>query len=259
MKTMKTQIYIYSFLALIVVMFTACDENDFSYQDTSSRLRLTSEKVMTTHLTTGAPIETRSDSVLFSLRMLSAEATEGIVRFEAILIGSPEPRDRTFKLEVVEEGTNVPSSVYELVEPLIMPANADYSTVSVKVKRTVPGLNLTDPAIKACVRFRVAPNENFLTHEDNTAFTVMWNDCLAKPASWTSSIDMYLGQFNQSLYRFYIEVTGETELTKFGAALVSALTLRTILREKLADYNAQADLDGRPHWKADDGVTDLVI
>ena len=257
---MKKQIYSYLLLALLAATFTACEEYDFRYQDISSRLRLTSEEVITTNAA-GVTTTTRADSVFFSFRLLSNETTEVIARFEAHLIGIALPEERVFKLEVVEEGTNVPASVYELVGSLVVPANAYYGTVSVKIQRTVPGLDLTDPAkpIVARVKFRVVANENFLPHGEDIEFTVMWCDYLGKPESWTSYINTYVGQFSQSLYRFFMEVTGETELTRYNNSLSSAQTLRDVLRRELAAYNAKADADGRPHWKADDGKTDLVI
>ena len=234
--------------------FSACQKNDFQYRDISSRLRLTSQEVL---MVMGVTLSMRHDSVRFSFRTLDSDVSETVVRFEAHLVGKTAPVDRPFLLEVLQEGTNAPASTYEL-EPLIFPANASYATVSLKVRKNVPGFDLSDweNGVAARVKFRIAPNEHFLPHGDmNSGFTVSWCDYLTKPASWTLVVDNRFGQFNQSFYQFFIRATGETEFTKFSTSLP---WLETFLRRALAEYNAQADAEGRPHWKADDG-SDLVI
>ena len=250
------KLILYLFILLFVMPFEACQKNDYPYCDTSSRLRLLSEEVLMVMAVTS---RIRRDSVRFSFRTIDTDASEAIVRFEAHLVGKTAPVDRPFLLEVVEEKTNVPASVYAL-EPLILPANASYATISMKVQKSVPGLDLSDweNNVAARVAFRLAPNEHFLPHEDRISgfiFTVSWCDYLTKPASWTYLVDNRFGQFNQSFYQFFIRATGETEFTKFSTSLP---WLETFLRRALAEYNAQADAEGRPHWRADNG-TDLVI
>jgi len=246
------------YILLFATLFSSCKENEFRYRDISPRLRLVSEVVTTsgTFNTTTA----RYDTVHFSFRRLDNDATEAIVRFEAHLVGEAFTTDRTFKLEVVPEGTNAPAGSYE-IEPLILPTNAYYATVSVKVKRSIPGLDIADytKGLTARIKFRVAPNENFLPYGDNNEFTLSWCDYFNRPTSWNATINTHVGQFSQSLYKFYMEVVGETEFTRYNSSNTAARALRSYLQRMLQEYNDLADAEGRPRWKADDGVTDLII
>ena len=259
MKATRLKLTFFAAVAATMVL-TACQENDFQYRDISARLRLTSEEIVTTNFFTGAVTRSRADSLRFTFRSVADDITEAIVRFEALLVGETVPVNRSFKLEVVEEASNAPVGSYELL-PLEFPADSILAKVSIRIKREVPGFNLTDAAnlVAVRVKFRVVPNENFLPHGDeNSGFTVSWCDYLVQPESWTAAVNNNssgLGPFTQSLYSFFIYVTGETELTRY---LTSLRQLRLLLQRELVEYNAKADAEGRPHWKADNG-TDLVI
>ena len=246
---MRNRIYKWLFLLFLALPFAACQSNDYLYQDISARLRLRSE-----------PVPGRSnlyDTLRFSFLMLDAEITEHIVYFDAHLVGDAAPNDRVFRLEVVEEYTNVPSSAYEL-GTLVLPAGGFVTSVPVKLKRNVSGMNIADweNNVVARVKFRVVANENFLPHGAENEFTVSWCDYLTKPASWNSSTNIRFGQFSQSRYRFYIYITGNTEITPNDSVGIQLLV--AALRLALKEYNDLADVEGRPHWKEDDG-SDLVI
>ena len=239
-------------LVLGVVSLMACENEGYHYQDTLARINLY-EKIIGSY---NAIFQV--DSLpLFSFGRYNDEVTEDTVYFTAWITGRATRENREFVLEAVTELTTVSASDYK-IGTTVIPAGEFSAKVPIILQRKVTGIDLTDVenGAKAHLTLRHVPNTHFLSGA-LTEFNITWCDYLTKPASWSVMITAQIGPFSKARYRFYIDFTGEMEFTKYGV-LPNAQALLFALRKALEEYNALADLEGRPHYKDDDG-TDLTF
>jgi hypothetical protein len=260
---MKKTLFRIFLCTLAGAAFASCENGEYLYRDTSSRIWLSSEPHSQGNVTSIA------DSLRFSFMLLDSDATESTVYFVAHLTGQAADVDREFKLEVVADSSNVSAGDYS-IGATVMPAGKFEALVPVTVKRRVAGLDLTDAAgnVTARLVLRVVANENFLTGTDDgfgtatamnsLCFNVIWCDFLTKPFSYSSFITSAIGPFSQARYKFFIDFTGKTEFTEYDLNSTTRSALQAALRQALAEYNNLADTEGRPHYKDDDG-SDLTF
>lgn len=242
---MKQLIYIFA----LWFCFTlgGCENKEYLYCDESSRIWLG------LYDTIGNLIYFR-DSVQFSFMLSDNGLAEDTLYIMAHVTGLSAAQDRPFRLEVIEEETNVSDSYYRLGDPVV-PANALEAAVPVIVSKNIPGLNLREESAR--VAFRFVPNEYFLAGEyDLTYFKVVWCNFLTIPDTWTYWITSHLGPFSQARYKFIIDHTGIMDFSRyeFNSGATTALVAK--LREYLAGYNADpANRDREEGWpyKDDDG------
>lgn len=194
-----------------------------------------------------------SDSAESTFMLKPATAESDTLYVVANITGKTASTDRSFKLEVVQDSSNVSAADYTL-GATIMPANAYSVRIPVIVKKNVPGLDLKKQRAK--LFFRFVPNENFLTGQPTrNMFRVFWFDFLARPASW-SAIQSVAGNFSQAKYRFIIDELGVTEFNRYQSNINLQLALQATLRKALKDYNDNPANAGRPEgwpYLNDDG------
>jgi hypothetical protein len=202
-------------------------------------------------------VQARVDSVVRSFKMIDATLQADTVYIPLHVMGNNAPVDRPVAVEVVTETSNAPSSAYIIGEASI-PANAFHGQIPVVIQRTVPGLDLTSESARLALR--LVTNEHFELGVPGTSiYTVIWCDFLTRPTTW--SFIAAVGPFSQARYKFIIDTTSETEFSAYERGAFKARSLLYLLREALADYNADPSNAGRPEgWPyLDDDGTPLVF
>lgn len=218
---------LYATVVAAIVCLAGCENDPYLYRDSSSRLYLGQ--------TTSYGIV---DSIVGTFRSVDNAATTMDLEIPVSVTGVTASYDRTFLLEVVPgDGTNVSPSDYVL-NPMVVPANVFKFNYKVTVKRQVTGMDITKSPTYARLKLRLVGNENFQLggYPDSVSFKVVWCDFLTQPATW-SNISGYVGAFSQAKYKFIIDVTGETEFSKYRNNYVRLLALQATLKKALMDYN----------------------
>lgn len=240
---MKNLIKIYLLVFMAFGLFS-CENEEFLYQDVSSRLIVGSSKVV-------------------SFMLQEEDAEQDTVYLNVTLVGAISDVDRSFEMDVLSDSTNVGPTAYELGY-MVLPAGSYTASIPIIVKRSVDGLDLTDweNGIEARLTLLHVENENFLfgpnsQEEGSGMFSVTWIDYLAKPDEWDDVFTSSIGEFSQARYRFIIMVVGHSNIDNF-TTYTTRLALQSTLRRAIKEYNELADAEGREHYKDDDG-SDLTF
>ena len=192
-----------------------------------------------------APSLWLSGDGLYSFMFYDYSVVSHELSLVAHVAGHATSSDRTFKLEVVDEFTNVSPSDYT-VGDLIVPKGELRGVIPVTVKRAVSGIDITDATTGgAQLTFRVVENENFkVGAEELKIFTLRWCDYLVQPDSW-GNISWYIGPFSQARYKFIIDFTGLTSFEEFDGNLNMVFWLQATCVKLLNEYNADPANEGR--------------
>ena len=216
-------------LACLFVM--SCENDAYLYKGTDS-----------VWLSGDPAQEATTDSMLYSFKLYGSEVMEHTMNLIVNLTGDAVSNDRTFKLEVVGDKTNVAPGDYE-IGPTVLPAGKYSVTVPVKVKRTAGGLDLSKQAAK--LTLRVAPTDDLgAGRTERNEYSLIWCDYLIKPATW-GIIEWYIGPFSQARYKFIIDFTGYTELSDFDGDYSRQIGFQGLLIKLLNDYNSDPANEGR--------------
>ena len=228
------KLFIFSFLTLVSTLFltTACENDEYLYQDI--------DKIW---LAGDANENATADSTFFSFRAYSFSTTDTTLHVIVKLTGHAADHDRTFRLVPVDTLTNVDASSYELGN-FVLPAGAYEVSVPIKIKRSVPGLDLTKQ--NAVLALRIEPTEDLGgSVEDALDYKLVWCDYLVRPSSW-STINYYIGPFSQARYKFIIDFTGYTEFSMFANNYNLIFWFQGDLNHLLDEYNNNPANAGRP-------------
>ncbi len=238
---MKTYIALLA-AALGALSFAACENDPYLYNDTA-KIWLSGDEEQ----------EATEDSVFYSFKIYSSDVTETTLNVIANLTGEAVDKDRTFKLEVVADETNVPADAYQLGS-FVLPANAYKATVPVKVQRKVSSLDLTKETAKLTLKV-VATDDLGVSVGDCSTYKLVWCDYLIQPSSW-SNISYYIGPFSQARYKFIIDFTGYTDFTEFNGDYNRIIWFQGYLKSLLRQYNEDPANAGREEgwpYKNDNG------
>lgn len=209
--------------AALLSLTTACENDDFLYQDIDKVWLAGEDSENAT-----------ADSTFFSFRAYSFQTTDTTLHVVVKLTGHAADHDRRFSLVPVDTLTNVDASAYEL-GATVLPAGAYEASVPVKVKRTVSGLDLTKQ--NAVLTLHVVPTDDLGSGvEDAQDYKIVWCDYLVQPSSW-SSISYYIGPFSQARYKFIIDFTGYTDFSMFANNYNLIFWLQGDLNRLLDEYN----------------------
>ncbi len=238
---MKTYI---ALLAAFVglVSLTACENDPYLYKDTAKVWLSGDEDQNAT-----------ADSVFYSFKIYGSDVTETTLNVVVNLTGEASDKDRTFKLEVVGEDSNVPADAYQLGN-FVLPANAYKVKVPVKVKRNVSSLDLTKQTAQLTLKV-VATDDLGVSVGDGSTYKLVWCDYLIQPKSW-SVIQYYIGPFSQARYKFIIDFTGYTDFSDFAGDYNRQIWFQGYLKGLLRQYNEDPANAGREEgwpYKNDNG------
>ncbi len=232
MKQSSMKTYIALWAAIMgVLSFTACDNDSYLYKDTAKIWLSGDEEQNATE-----------DSVFYSFKIYSSDVTEANLNVVVNLTGEAVDKDRAFKLEVVDEETNVPAEAYQLGS-FVLPANAYKATVPVKVQRKVSALDLTKETAKLTLKV-VATDDLGVGVGDYSTYKLVWCDYLIKPSSW-NAISYYIGPFSQARYKFIIDFTGYTDFSEFSGDYNRIIWFQGYLKSLLRQYNEDPANEGR--------------
>ncbi len=227
---MNKNIYIKVFIGVFILftplaslLFMSCENEEYLYKGTDS-IWLSGDPAQ----------QATTDSVLYSFRLYSSEVKEQTMNLVVNLTGDAVDHDRTFKLDVVNEETNVAPGDYE-IGSTVLPAGKFKVTVPIKVKRTANGLDLTKKAAK--LTLRVSTTEDLgVGRTERNKYSILWCDYLIRPASW-DAINYYIGPFSQARYKFIIDFTGYTDFTEFNGDYNRIIGFQGLLLKLLNKYN----------------------
>lgn len=239
-KGLKTVCLLYSLVLTTACLFVSCENDDYLYQGTDA-----------IWLSGDSQQNATSDSVLYSFKA-NGSVTEATVNLIVTLTGETSDKDRTFRLEVVDNETNVSSSDYE-IGTTIMPAGKCVVTVPIKVKRTATGLDLSKQAAK--LTLRAGSTDDLIAGvTERNKYSILWCDYLTKPDWWDSMINYYIGPFSQARYQFMLDYANLTTIYQADYSWVMGFQSKLI--NLLKEYNSNPANAGRPEgwpYKNDDG------
>lgn len=239
-RSLKADNLFYCLILMATCFFVACENDDYLYQGTDA-----------IWLSGDTQQNATTDSVLFSFKA-NGNITETTLNLIVTLTGEVSENDRTFKLEVVNDETNVSASDYE-IGSTIMPAGKRIVTVPIKVKRTVSGLDLTKQAAKLTLCAGVT-DDLIAGITERSKYSMVWCDYLIKPDWWTRSIDSYIGPFSQARYQFILDFANLTSVYPDDYSWVMGFQSKLI--NLLKEYNSNPANAGRPEgwpYKNDNG------
>ena len=219
-------------LPLSALLMMSCENEEYLYKATTDSIWLSGDPDQ----------EAKEDSVLYSFKIYNSDVKEHVMNLIVNLTGEAADHDRPFKLEVVNEETNVAPGDYE-IGSTVLPAGKYKVTVPIKVKRTASGFDLSKKAAK--LTLRVADSDNIgIGRVERSKYSILWCDYLIRPASW-SAIEYYIGPFSQARFKFIIDFTGYTDFTEFENDYNRIIGFQGLLLKLLNQYNSDPANAGR--------------
>ncbi len=241
-RTILTQIAIICILGL-AVSITSCENEEYLYKGTTDTVWLSGDIMQ----------EATKDSVLYSFKVYDSSVTEATLNLIVNLTGKASQQDRSFKLEIVEDETNITPNDYE-IGTTVLPAGAYSVTIPIKVKRNASSLDIKKTAAKLTLRV-IEGGELGVSITERNKYSFVWCDYLIKPSSW-SNIQSYVGPFSQARYKFIIDYTGLVNFDEFENDMNRVLGLQSLLLRLLEKYNndpANANREEGWPYKNDNG------
>jgi len=218
--------YLIVFLLLIVGVISSCSKEEVPVYDSGRYLHYT---------------KTVEDSLFYSFK-LNPGLDQDQVAIEINLIGKLLTEDQTIKLVVEEEFSNSSEVLYKLPENPVFHANKGKDTIYIDVYKPTIDTDSTR------VFIRLEANENFTPcFEDKQVFKLIVNNKLSKPDWWDGTIvDDFLGDYSDTKYSTFIEVTKVSDLSEKDESEIRALCLKFkyYLQKQLEQGNSILDEDG---------------
>ena len=219
-------------LPLSALLMMSCENEEYLYKASTDSIWLSGDPDQ----------EAKEDSVLYSFKIYSSDVKEHVMNLIVNLTGEAADHDRPFKLEVVNEETNVAPGDYE-IGSTVMPAGKYKVTVPIKVKRTASGLDMTKKAAKLTLQVGTT-DELGVSITERQKYSILWCDYLIRPASW-GAIEWYIGPFSQARYKFIIDFTGYTDFSEFENDYNRIIGFQGMLLKLLNKYNTDPANAGR--------------
>ena len=154
-------------------------------------------------------------------------------------------KEQTYKISVVAENTTAQASDYTMPATFTMPAKAVADTFYVS-------LNYSEKLDTETMRLglKIEANENFLEGEvASRMYDLYFNNKLAKPAWWTSSVtSYYLGTYSDLKYKYFLQVTKVdlNESSSTSEIRHYSLIFKAWLAEQDAAGNTVTEANGTP-------------
>lgn len=219
-------------IPLSALLLMSCENEEYLYKAATDTIWLSGDPTQ----------EATADSVLYSFKIYSSDVKEHVLNLIVNLTGEAADHDRPFKLEVVNEETNVAPGDYE-IGSTVLPAGKYKVTVPIKVKRTASSVDLTKKNAK--LTLRVAASDGLdVGRIERTKYSIVWCDFLIRPSSW-DAIEYYIGPFSQARFKFIIDFTGYTDFTEFDMDYNRIIGFQGLLLKLLNQYNTDPANAGR--------------
>ncbi len=217
--------YIFTILAAAAT-FASCNKEDIITYDNSTRY-----------------LSFASSQVEISFSRYPGETT---VQYPIVVNSTGySENDQNYTISVVADSTTAQSTDYTLPSSFTMPAKAVADTFYVS-------LNYTDKLDAETMRLalKIEANENFLEGETSARMIdIYFNNKLAKPAWWTSSVtSYYLGTYSDLKYKYFLQVT-KVDLDETASTSIIrhyALIFKAWLAEQDAAGNTITEANGTP-------------
>ncbi len=217
--------YIFTILAAAAT-FTGCNKEDIITYDNSTRY-----------------LSFASSQVEISFSRFPGEST---IQYPVVVESTGySENDLTYKISVVADSTTAQSTDYAMPASFTMPAQAVADTFYVS-------LNYSEKLDTETMRLalKVEANENFLEGETSARMIdIYFNNALAKPAWWTSSVtSYYLGTYSDLKYKYFLQVTKVDLDETANTSIIRhyALIFKAWLAEQDAAGNTITEANGTP-------------
>lgn len=234
--------------ALSLLLFASCEKDLPVYSDHQAYLNFT--------------FNAQSDSTTYYSFVYSGGKQKDTVWIELETMGFLSDNDRSFELQQVPTGNEDAQAGRDYVsfdseeeKPyLVVPAGKTTVRVPIFVLRNA---DLKNKVVNLLVE--VKPNDNFKPgYKQQNKKLVTITDQLTKPTGWTSTIDMYFGQWGPVKHQFMIDVTGENWDNEYIESIVSDYGYVSYLESKLNRAldveNARRSAEGLPPLQEADGT-----
>lgn len=188
------------FACIIALVFMACDNKDFLYNEGNAFIRIEGEKNLTVD----------SDSIIFSFAKFPATILEQTITVKASVIGLTADYARELELVVdPTKTTAIQGTHYEFTSVNTIPANASYINIPVVIKRTS---ELENSSVSLYIK--VEDNDDFKAGvNEQNHLKIKWSDSIVKPSNWDAYLSEFFGEYSEVKFRFIIEQTGIGEFT----------------------------------------------
>jgi hypothetical protein len=181
-----------------------------------------------------------TDSSLFSFLALP-DKDEAQTPMPVELVGRPENKDRTYKIEVVKELTSATEANYSVPATFTLKAGHIADTAWITVKKT------PDLAVKPVrLVLKIAATDDLGIGQADYAISIIYlSNVIAKPDWWDEDVtDEYLGDYSDKKYKLFIQVTGMSDLDENDGNQLRYYTIlfkNYLLREKDAGRTVYED------------------
>ncbi|MBR4094634.1 MAG: DUF4843 domain-containing protein [Bacteroidales bacterium] len=217
--------YIFTILAA-AAMFASCNKEDIITYDNNTRY-----------------LSFATSEVEVSFSRYPGETT---IQYPVVVNSTGySEKDMAYTISVVADSTTAQSSDYAMPSTFTMPAKAVADTFYVS-------LNYTEKLDTETMRLglKIEPNENFLEGATSARMIdIYFNNALAKPSWWTSSVtSYYLGTYSDLKYKYFLQVT-KVDLDETASTSVIrhySLIFKAWLAEQAAAGNTITEANGTP-------------
>ena len=217
--------YIFTILAA-AAMFASCNQEDIITYDNNTRY-----------------LSFATSEVEVSFSRYPGETT---IQYPVVVNSTGySEKDMAYTISVVADSTTAQSTDYAMPSTFTMPAKAVADTFYVS-------LNYTEKLDTETMRLglKIEPNENFLEGATSSRMIdIYFNNALAKPSWWTSSVtSYYLGTYSDLKYKYFLQVT-KVDLDETASTSVIrhySLIFKAWLAEQAAAGNTITEANGTP-------------
>lgn len=159
-----------------------------------------------------------SDSTLFSFGLIPSEVSKDTLKLPIEFLGNGSDKDRTYNVSIVTDSTTAVEGVHYLAfdSKQTFHANELMDTLYIVVLRDalskdyVNGKNMR-------LELKLEATDDFdLGLEGGIQRKIVFNDFMAEPTWWQSSLYGRLGFYHPAKWKFLIEELGVEELATYG-------------------------------------------
>jgi len=149
-----------------------------------------------------------TDSTKFTFALYPSTLQDTIIGLPISMCGSIESRDREIEVEVIGKPSH-PATRYEIIHPVVIPADSTYGILRVKVFRTA---NLDTERDSVAFRLNVSADLDVSFTEHRTHWLFISN-LYEQPEWWSigSNAWYYLGEYNKVKIQIINMVFGSTD------------------------------------------------
>jgi hypothetical protein len=183
----------YCLLVLTLLMAGACKKDNIMLYNGDSYIQFSKSYI---------------DSSLFSFLALP-DKDEATVAMPVELVGKPEDKDRTYKIEVDKSLSSAADANYSVPASFTLRAGHIVDTAWITLKKT------PDLAVKPVkLVLKIAASDELQTGQAEYTLSILYiSNVIARPDWWDENVtDNFLGDYSDKKYKLFIQVTGVSDV-----------------------------------------------